>query len=233
MSPDTPPDAMTRIPSAVGLRTTVARHLMRSIFTGVMTSGDRLVVTKLAEQLGVSATPVREALVELHNIGLVDLLPNRGGVCLPFGVRQLREIYHIRRVLEVETIRLACGHIPKKQLVAMTQSFEELAKQDCMQPDWSPRAIDDDIALHNMIAEHCGNGRLCHELDRYTDMMRVIREVAGNQRDIQKQAVEEHLQILSALMDGDANQAARAMSRHIDHTAVTVEPLIFKGGKPG
>ncbi|XAM01727.1 GntR family transcriptional regulator [Phycisphaeraceae bacterium D3-23] len=230
---DTSPSSVVPIPSAVGLRRTVTQHLMRSIFTGKMTSGDRLVVTKLAGQLGVSATPVREALVELHNIGLVDLLPNRGGVCLPFGVRQLREIYHIRRILEVETIRLACGHIPKKQLVSLTQAFEALAMQDCMDPDWSPRAIDYDIALHTLIAEHCGNSRICHELDRYAVMMRAIREVAGNQRDIQKQAIDDHLQIISALMDGDASAASRAMSRHIDHTAVNVEPLIFKGDKPG
>lgn len=233
MPQDTTTPSVTRIPSVVSLRAKVAGHLMQSIFTGTLTAGDRLVVTKLAGQLGVSATPVREALVELHSIGLVELLPNRGAVCLPFGVRQLREVYHMRRVLEVESTRLACGHIPKNKLVSLTQTFQSLAKADPDSPGWSPTAIDHDMALHTLIAEHCGNGRIRHELDRYKEMMRVIREVAGNQQDIQVQAVDEHLQIIAALMDGDADASARAVGRHIDHTAVMVEPLIFKGETPG
>lgn len=223
----TPRDAISPLPSPTSLRATVARHLMHSIFTRRLTSGDRLVVSKLASQMGVSATPVREALVELHSIGLVELLPNRGGVCLPFGARQLREVYHMRRVLEVEAVRLACGHIPKKRLLALAEEFQSLSRETDLSPEWSVRAIEQDMALHNLIADHCGNGRIRHELERQTDMMRVIREVAGNQQDIQVQALDAHLQIITSLIDGDPEAAARAMGRHIDHTAVTVEPLIF------
>jgi DNA-binding GntR family transcriptional regulator len=233
MTQNTTQNSVTPIPSVVSLRAKVAGHLMQSIFTGALTAGDRLVVTKLAGQLGVSATPVREALVELHSIGLVELLPNRGAVCLPFGVRQLREVYHMRRVLEVEATRLACGHIPKNRLIGLTQTFKALAKADIGSPQWSSKAIDQDMALHTLIAEHCGNGRIRHELDRYKEMMRVIREVAGNQQDIQVQAVDEHLEIIAALMDGDADAAARAIGRHIDHTAVLVEPLIFSSELAG
>jgi DNA-binding GntR family transcriptional regulator len=68
-------------------------------------------VQRLAELYQVSPTPVREALVELASLGLVDLLPNRGAVVRPFGPQEVREISQVRCVLEVEATRCACGRI--------------------------------------------------------------------------------------------------------------------------
>ena len=95
-----------------GLRHQVTARLLTAVFLGRFESGQRLVVQHLAETLSVSPTPVRESLVELAAMGIVELLPNRGAVVLPFGPEQVREISQVRRVLEVEAdLRCASGRI--------------------------------------------------------------------------------------------------------------------------
>ena len=89
------------------LRQQVTSRLMTGIFQGRFRSGQRLVVQNLASACQASPTPVREALVELASLGLVELLPNRGAVVQPFGPQEIREISDIRRLLEVEAVRCA------------------------------------------------------------------------------------------------------------------------------
>lgn len=211
-----------------GLRDNVARHLLVAIFSEQIKSGDRMVAQTLAKQLGVSATPVREALVELASIGLIEILPNRGAVCLPFGDRELREIYHLRRILEVEATRLACGKIPLEKLRDLRISLAKLAERKAS--DWSDRAMALDSQLHELIALYSDNTRLCHELDRYKDLMQSIREVVGDKRQVQLRAIEQHIEIIDALIQGDQSKSGEAMARHIDTTAAGVEKIMFPRG---
>ena len=208
-----------------GLRDNVARHLLIAIFSGKIKSGDRLVAQTLAKQLGVSATPIREALVELASIGLVDNLPNRGAVCMPFGVRDLREIYQLRRILEVEATRLACGRLPVERLRDLRLGLAKLAERKVS--DWSDQAMELDEQLHGIIANHCDNARLQHEIDRYRELMQAIRVVVGNKQRVQLRAVEQHIEIIDALIEGAAQKAGQAMANHIDSTSAGVERILF------
>ena len=90
------------------IREVVVQRILAAVIRGEFPIGHRMVIQNLAEQFGVSATPVREALVELASIGIVENLPNRGAVMREFGVTQIREIYQLRRILEVEAVRTAC-----------------------------------------------------------------------------------------------------------------------------
>ena len=81
-------------------RHNVVAELLGDLFQGEFQAGSRLRVTFLAQRYDVSVTPVREALVELSGLGLVQLQPNRGAVVRPFGPRQVLDICHLRRVLE-------------------------------------------------------------------------------------------------------------------------------------
>lgn len=201
---------------------------MVAIFGGAIRSGDRMVAQKLAEQFGVSSTPVREALVELASVGLIEILPNRGAVCLPFGVRELRDIYHLRRVFEVEATRLACGRLAERDLRDIRDHLLHLTKSHAR--DWSHRAMQMDTKLHSQIAQACGSIRLCYEIDRYQNLMQAIREVMGDQNQVQHRAVEQHLNIIDALIAKDCNAACRAMAMHIDQTALAVEGAFFQDG---
>src|SRR5688572_5502112 len=93
------------------LRGELVNRIMKEIFSGEIAGGDRLVEQELAAKMGVSRTPIREALSELASLGVIRLKPNHGAVVCPFGAEQLIELYHVRRILEVEATRLAASRI--------------------------------------------------------------------------------------------------------------------------
>lgn len=210
------------------LRHAVVVRLMASIFEGTLPAGTRLIIRKMAEQMGVSATPIREALVELEGIGLVQFSHNRGAVVKPFGPQQLREIYHLRRVLESEAARCACGQIPRDDLKSLQHEMRQLLDADTEAAEWSQTAMVTDRKLHDLTAKHCGNARLVDEINRYHTLLQTIREIIGNRRRAQQMALKEHMPIISALLAGDPEKVAAAMVRHINSTLKSVEAVMFQ-----
>ncbi|MEX0586430.1 MAG: GntR family transcriptional regulator [Pirellulales bacterium] len=212
--------------SRPALRHDVVNGLLRSIFLGEMPAGTRLVIQKLAQQLNVSSTPVREALLKLEAVGLVKFYHNRGAVVKRFGAAELREIYHLRRVLEAEATACACGKIDEATLRRLQQEFLILAGDDSG-ANWSHRAMAADRELHDTIARQCGNARLADEIERYNMLVQIGRDLVGNQLQAQKNAVQEHLEIVDALLRNDAKDAAGWMAKHIDHTCDIVATVMF------
>src|SRR6478609_5294039 len=105
-----PVKAIEKVPHAT-LRSQLVSKVLHQIFSGELRGGDRLVEEDLAKNFGVSRTPIREALGELAAIGVISLRPNHGAIVCPFGPAQLCELYHVRRILEVEATRMAYAHI--------------------------------------------------------------------------------------------------------------------------
>lgn len=211
------------------LRHDVVVRLLKHIFQGALPADTQLIIRKLAEQMGISATPIREALVELEGIGVVQFAHNRGAIVKPFGPRQLREIYHLRRILEAEAARCACGHIPPQELQNMKRDMRQLidAERDG-NAAWSDQAMAMDRQMHELIALHCGDARLTDEIRRYDSLVQTVREIVGNRRRAQQCALEEHLPIVNALLILDAEAAAEAMSRHVSSTAESVAAVMFQ-----
>ena len=208
------------------LRQILTKKILVAIFERQLTPGQRLVVQALGRQFGVSATPVRESLVELATTGLVELLPNRGAVVRSFGPKQLREIFHLRKILEEEATRCACTYIDKEELQQLKDEFVELTQNRVA--NWSEREIAADEQLHHLIGSSCGNSRLAEEIRRYDLLLQALREVVGNQLHAQQRALSEHIQIIDAMLAEDADKAASAMSQHIERTASSIEAVIFE-----
>lgn len=209
------------------IREVVVQRILAAVIRGEFPLGHRLVIQNLAEQFGVSATPVREALVELASIGIVENLPNRGAVMREFGVTQIREIYQLRRILEVEAVRTACGKIDSRLLSELETEFAAIAKES-RGKNWSRNAMLLDIKLHSMIAEHCGSTRLQDELCRYNTLVQAIREVVDNESQAQEIALSDHAEIIKALQANDCDSAAETMEKHICTTANLVEKLTLE-----
>jgi DNA-binding GntR family transcriptional regulator len=226
------PGAIEQIGSVArnALRHDVVVQLLEHIFQGVLPTGTQLVIRKLAVQMGISATPIREALVELESIGVVQFAHNRGAIVKPFGPQQLREIYHLRRILESEAARCACGHIPPQDLQDLKRNMRKLLEAKGEESAaWSEQAMALDRRLHQLIVFHCGDTRLADEVGRYNSLVQTIREIVGNRRHVQQCALEEHLPIIDALLVLDAEGAAAAMERHINNTAESVVTVMFPG----
>jgi DNA-binding GntR family transcriptional regulator len=206
----------------------VVVRILDSIFQGKLPAGTRLIVRKLAVQTGISATPVREALVELESVGVVQFIHNRGAIVKPFGPQQLREIYHLRRILEAEAARCACGNISPQELQDLKRQMRQLLDAEREgSPAWSEQVMAMDQRLHELTANRCGDVRLANEISRYNSLVQSIREIVGAKRHVQQTALEEHLPIIDALLVLDADGAAAAMSRHINSTAESVVAIMF------
>ncbi len=214
------------IPPQGALRYQIMQRLLRAIFQRQLPTGTRLTILKLASRFGTSSTPVREALVELAGIGMVDFIHNRGAVVAPFGPKELREIYQIRRVLEAEAARSACGKIPLPQLETLRKELDEL-REHRKAANWAQRGITADRRLHEMIAKVCGSMRLAKEIGRYDILVETIREIIGPRPALQQKALEEHLRIIDALISGDPDKAAQAMADHIQSAAQVCEEAMF------
>jgi DNA-binding GntR family transcriptional regulator len=192
------------------------------VFHGRLHAGEHLVTQWLAERFGVSHTPVREALVALAGMGVVDLLPNRGATVQHVSPRDVMEIAQVRRVLECTATRLACG---RTDLAELDDLRDGLSRLRIPTQRTARRFIDQarelDNRLHDLIWISCGNSFLAQELNRLKLLFRVFRDVAWereeSRNDYRRLAEEtaEHLAILDAIRNGDARGAARAMSRHI------------------
>jgi DNA-binding GntR family transcriptional regulator len=203
-------------------RQTIVQSLLADVFEGRLRAGQHLGTQELAERFGVSHTPIREALIALAGIGIIDLLPNRGASVRPVTVKDVREVCQVRRALECEATRNACGRIDLAQLHDLAVELRRLqARKAAPGRHFIDEARRVDSRLHDLIASSCGNVFLANELSRLKMLFRAFRDVSYTQdsarNDFRRLAEEagEHLAIVDALIAGKRIEAARAMSRHI------------------
>lgn len=208
------------------LRHDVTSRLLTAIFRGELPEGTRLVAQTLAKQFGISATPVRESLLEMEAVGMVEFPHNRGAVVKPWGRRQLREVYHLRRILETEAARTACGKIDPEELKKLERESRELLERKS-EAGYGEEAMAIDRKLHFLILEACENERLMNEVQRYDVLIQAIREAVANEQEAQTQAIRDHLAIIEGLTAGHSETAAACMADHIDNTAKAIEKVMF------
>lgn len=203
-------------------RRMIVQALLTDVFQGKLRAGQRLVTQELALRFGVSHTPIREALIELAGTGVIRLIPNRGAVVRRVTREDVREICQVRRALECQAVRSACGRIDLAALHQLAGDLRKLAH--ALSPRGrrfveKARALDS--RLHDLIASSCGNRFLAHELNRLKTLFRAFRDVSYEhneaRNDSRRLAEEagEHLAIVEALLQGDAKTAVRAMAKHI------------------
>ncbi len=220
-------------------RKVIVEQLLTDIFQGRLRAGERLVITTLASRFGVSQSPIREALVSLEGIGIVDIEPNCGAVVRRVTEADVKEVCQVRRALECAAVRLACGRTDLGELQQLADAFRAAADVDVSALTGNGKtgskrrggqssvckAIDSarklDSRLHDLIADSCGNRFLKKELGRLKLLFRSFRDVAWDQRssvsDLARFAEEarEHLAIVEALQKSNRKAASRAMSSHI------------------
>ena len=215
-------------------RDRVVRSVLFAIFSGEVVGGDRLVEEELALRLGVSRTPIREALRELASLGVIWLKPNHGAMVRPFGPAQLREVYQMRRLLESEACRLACKSIHREALQAIRDDMQALLNDREHTASWSERALFVDQQLHALIARNSGSERLAEEIHRYWKLAYTIGEAVRNTSQTQDHALREHTAIIDALIARQPEKAAEAMAQHIDirfdAALVALYPHVGRGG---
>ncbi len=196
------------------LRDTVFNQLRLQILHGELKPGERLMEVALAEKLGVSRTPVREAIRMLEQEGLAVLLPRRGAHVASIDNKQLEDMLEARRTLEAFTVNAACGRISRAQIEELRQfnmKFREAVKSGD-----TVAMADLDFIFHEAIARAAGNKRIMEMLQHLREQLfRYQYEYLKDTAD-HRHLVEEHELICRAFEEGDNNKAVEIIKLHID-----------------
>ncbi|MDD3925657.1 MAG: GntR family transcriptional regulator [bacterium] len=191
--------------------------ITEQILTGKLAPGTRLTEEDVARQLGVSRTPVREAMKSLAKDELVELLPRKGMYVKKLELHDVAEIYDIRAVLEELAVTLATPRIPEAVIDALKAGAE--TSREKMTSECKEESHAFDRELHRCIAEHSGNRRLAATIESLGNMVNFFRTTVIARADEQiMQALEEHMVIIEAMAVRDTAAAAKAMKEHILHT---------------
>lgn len=195
------------------LRDVVFQTLRQGIITGEIAPGERLMEIPLAKQLGVSRTPVREAIRMLELEGLVVMIPRKGAEVARITEKDLRDALEVRCALEELAVVLACKRITregKEQLKSACIAFREAISTKLV-----PSIVDSDIAFHDTIFEATQNRRLVtltHNLWEQVYRYRVEYVKDFSYHDV---LVSEHDAITNAVLLGDEELARQVMRKHI------------------
>ena len=192
----------------------VYETLLEAIVSGRIDPGTELSVVGIAKELDVSRTPVHDALRQLAHDGLVEQEVNRKARVAAFTRDDVFEIFEMRKLLEGQAAQLAATRMDEKVLKVLQAEADRLANSpDAI--DWVQRWIDFDEQFHCAIAESSGNRRLCMDITRYRLLHRGFNQMATN-AEVLQQALAEHQEILAALQEQNAAEAATAMVSHIE-----------------
>jgi DNA-binding GntR family transcriptional regulator len=208
---------MKKISDGVTLNSEVLTALRSAVVSGELLPGSLHSVQALAGQLGVSRTPVREALIKMAEQGMVRFERNRGVRVLQTTVHDLEEVFELRLLLEVPATRRACEKIDVTGLKELRRQYEAMERAARIGDEF--RMMEHDRRFHLIILRASGNQRLMEFIDGLRDMV-VKRGVstAESSRSLQD-IVAEHLGVLEHLEARDPGGAAESMRAHLQCTA--------------
>ncbi len=214
---------------------TVVDYAYEEIWKRVIMIGgseeQRLSDVTLSEQLGMSRTPVRQALERLVQEGLVRSDPRRGFWTSTFTAQDIHEIYDLRGALEALAVRLAAPRLSQQDLKAQLEALYAVRAE----LDTNPvlRFLQVDIRFHMLITRASNNGRLIHSLSLLRSQHTMFQMQDTYYPKRMEIALNEHEQILLAMLAGNIDEAADCLTRHIQHAKEGVLADIFLEGKEG
>lgn len=197
------------------LRDVVFNTLRQAILTGEMKPGERLMEIHLANKLGVSRTPIREAIRKLELEGLVTMIPRRGAEVAEITEKSLKDVLEVRRTLDALSVELACDRINDEELEALRAAclkFEEATKTK------DARVIAKaDVSLHDIIVKATGNQRLIQLVNNLSEQMYRYRFEYIKDESGHATLIEEHRIIYESIRKKDKETAANTAKLHIDN----------------
>lgn len=214
----------------------VYETLRAAILSGDICPGERLVETQLAEWLQVSRTPLREALRQLQQDGLVAADAHSGLRVITMSVTDAIELYDCRLALEQLSITSACTQATPDQLeqLATLVVAAETSVPSATAAPAPTHLLDLDYKFHHLIAESAGNRRLISLLDQVFDSMALLRIQTLQHNPEVLDIRLEHRQIYEAILSRDTDRAKDAIDRHLSASKARVvrEIEVFQQSQP-
>ncbi len=210
--------ALAETPSAApfagrrSLSQEVATLIKKQMVDGVLNPGDRIVETKLAKELGLSQTPIREAIRQLSGEGIVTIVPNKGPVVQTLTQTDIFEIYSIRAVLEGLAMRMATQVASTEEIEAVQRIHERMVRK--LHDDSVTSLLRDSAHLHASIVALSKHTRLIATYESVSFQISLVNRILARVSTKQKE-VDQHLELVEALAGRDPEHAERTIRAHI------------------
>lgn len=208
-------DFTVKMDEFLPLRDVVFNTLRKAILTGELKPGERLMEIHLANRLGVSRTPIREAIRKLELEGLVIMIPRRGAEVAQITEKSLKDVLEVRRALDALCAELACERITQEELKNLKTACEEFARATRTKDATVIAAAD--VAMHDIIVKATGNARLIQLINNLSEQMYRYRFEYIKDESRHDTLVEEHQRIYDSIVRKDKEGAAAAARMHIDN----------------
>ncbi len=202
------------------LRDVVFNTLRDEILYGKLKPGERLMEISISERLGVSRTPVREAIRRLEQEGLVDMFPRRGAQVSGVTEKSLADVLEARKTLETFTVNASCSRITKEQLQRLRQANEVFEKATISKD--AAKIAEADESFHHIIIEAAGNERIAETLNNLKEQL--FRFRFEYLKDVKEYShlVEDHKMLIDAIEAGKSDLAVEIIKLHIDQQTMTI-----------
>mgnify|MGYP001000189932 FL=1 len=214
------------------LRDVIFETLRKAIISGDIKPGERLMEVSLANQMGVSRTPVREAIRRLEAEGLVTMTPRKGTHVAELSVKDIMDVLEVRTVLDKLATNLAAKRMQPSQLKALENVHKQYIA--CVEKNNIEGAIKKDVEFHDMIYAASGNPRLvavAGSLREHVYRFRVIYMSGGD--PIAENVLNEHEEILAALKEAQSDIASNLAEKHIRNQMETIIKTVTEETRRG
>jgi DNA-binding GntR family transcriptional regulator len=208
--------------SRSSLSDTVYRRIKTDIFDFALLPGERFSENEIAGRLGVSRTPVREALYKLQREGYIDVAPQSGWSVRPFDFAVFEDLYDLRTVLELAAAKRACAAERVPELEALKRVWLVPAAKRLTDP-WKVAQLDE--RFHATLVEAVGNREMARVHHEITERIRIIRRLDFTERERIRHTYDEHAAILKALLARSYREAKLLLTAHIASSKAEVRRI--------
>lgn len=206
------------------LRDVVFNTLRQAILRGELKPGERLMEIQLANKLGVSRTPIREAIRKLELEGLVLMIPRKGAEVADISEKSMKDVLEVRHALDELSVELACERISKSQIKELELAAVEF-KKSLKSKDVTVIA-EADVKFHDVIYEATNNQKLINLLNKIREQMYRYRVEHLKNEEVYPQLLAEHDEIIQYISKKDKEKAKKIVCQHIDNQFKTVKDVI-------
>ncbi len=206
------------------LRDVVFNTLRQAILRGELKPGERLMEIQLANKLGVSRTPIREAIRKLELEGLVLMIPRKGAEVADITEKSLKDVLEVRRALEELSVKLTCDRITKEEIKELEQAAENFRKT--MKSKDITEIAEADVRFHDVIYTATKNQKLIQLLNNLHEQMYRYRIEYLKDEEVYPKLLKEHKEIIETISRGEKEEAAKIVCEHIDNQVNAVMDVI-------
>jgi DNA-binding GntR family transcriptional regulator len=213
------------------LRELVFETMREAIINGQLRPGERMMEIQLAEEMGVSRTPVREAIRKLELEGLVVMIPRKGAYVAGLSLKDIADVFEIRRALEGLAAELAADRITDQELENLERYLVKISEEiECGDLN---KVVEIDTDFHTLLYQASRNSKLTQIINNLREQIQRFRTTSLSLPGRMRVALDEHRKIVEAISSRDGELARKIAQEHIENAENSMMSMVQQDRKYG